>query len=316
MLLQLELECLDVYKRKVDQAAKSKARLLKGLADANVELSSLLSALGEKSFVGIPEKSTGTINEQLTAIAPVLEQLSLKKLDEFQSRLQGGPVVDLERWWLSSDQSRLEAVARLPGTDMRCADRVLNHHCCRRVKGTCMGLVLEEFIIFIGSDLFFRITLGTLSEAKISQQTNSTASTTACWRSTAQSVFKAQTNMDLNLLTNRGSTEDLSGSSLSTDRSIAILYQMMEEDDGIPTQWLTSSVLCESGIVERDLQGQKPTTDEQDKLAQLSLGNFSGNTSQPLPRHPDHEETYNHEVLPSPPCKRVELSSSEGKGRT
>ncbi|THG14253.1 hypothetical protein TEA_018132 [Camellia sinensis var. sinensis] len=133
MLLQLELECLDVYKRKVDQAAKSRARLLKGLADANVELSSLLSALGEKSFVGIPEKSTGTINEQLTAIAPVLEQLwkqkeerikeffdvqsqiqkicgeiagtyeqvgshvvdeadlSLKKLDEFQSRLQGIP---------------------------------------------------------------------------------------------------------------------------------------------------------------------------------------------------------------------------------
>ncbi|KAL7186625.1 hypothetical protein ACSBR2_028370 [Camellia fascicularis] len=130
MLLQLELECLDVYKRKVDQAAKSRARLLKALADANVELSSLLSALGEKSFVGIPEKSTGTISEQLTAIAPVLEQLwkqkeerikeffdvqsqiqkicgeiagtyeqvgshvvdeadlSLKKLDEFQSRLQ------------------------------------------------------------------------------------------------------------------------------------------------------------------------------------------------------------------------------------
>ncbi|XP_028070472.1 65-kDa microtubule-associated protein 2-like [Camellia sinensis] len=142
MLLQLELECLDVYKRKVDQAAKSRARLLKGLADANVELSSLLSALGEKSFVGIPEKSTGTINEQLTAIAPVLEQLwkqkeerikeffdvqsqiqkicgeiagtyeqvgshvvdeadlSLKKLDEFQSRLQGGEW-GITKWYQS-----------------------------------------------------------------------------------------------------------------------------------------------------------------------------------------------------------------------
>ncbi|CAL5386769.1 unnamed protein product [Camellia sinensis] len=31
---------------------------------------------------------------------------------------------------------------------------------------------------------------------------------------------------------------------------------------------------------------------------------------------PDHEETYNHEVLPSPPCEKAELSSSEGKGRT
>ncbi|GMP65211.1 hypothetical protein CsSME_00026114 [Camellia sinensis var. sinensis] len=91
MLLQLELECLDVYKRKVDQAAKSRARLLKGLADANVELSSLLSALGEKSF---PEKSTGTINEQLTAIAPVLEQLwkqkeeRIKEFFDVQSQIQ------------------------------------------------------------------------------------------------------------------------------------------------------------------------------------------------------------------------------------
>ncbi|CAL5388818.1 unnamed protein product [Camellia sinensis] len=31
---------------------------------------------------------------------------------------------------------------------------------------------------------------------------------------------------------------------------------------------------------------------------------------------PDHEETYNHEVLPSPPCKRAEFSFSEGIGRT
>ncbi|CAL5334138.1 unnamed protein product [Camellia sinensis] len=157
--------------------------------------------------------------------------------------------------------------------------------------------------------------------------------------------------MDLNLLPNRGLAEDLPSSSLSTDRSIAILYQMTEEDDGIPTRWLTSFVPRESGIVDRDLQGnrnfdsiknetkkgrvwkqwfqsfscsvclgvlqdQKPTTDEQDKLTQLSLGNFARNTSQPLPRLPDHEETYNHEVLQSPPCKRAELSSSEGKGRT
>ena len=53
MLLQLEQECLDVYKRKVDQAVKSRAHLLQALADAKVELSSLLSALGEKNFVGI-----------------------------------------------------------------------------------------------------------------------------------------------------------------------------------------------------------------------------------------------------------------------
>ena len=53
MLLQLEQECLDVYKRKVDQAAKSRAQLLQALADANVGLSGLQSALGERTFVGI-----------------------------------------------------------------------------------------------------------------------------------------------------------------------------------------------------------------------------------------------------------------------
>ena len=53
MLLQLEQECLDVYRRKVDQAAKSRAQMLQSLADANVELSSLLCAIGEKGSVGI-----------------------------------------------------------------------------------------------------------------------------------------------------------------------------------------------------------------------------------------------------------------------
>ncbi|KAK9133135.1 hypothetical protein Scep_012663 [Stephania cephalantha] len=78
MLLQLEQECLDVYKRKVDQAAKSRAHLLQALADANSELSNLVLALGEKTFV-VPDKSAGTIKEQLAAITPELEQLWKKK---------------------------------------------------------------------------------------------------------------------------------------------------------------------------------------------------------------------------------------------
>lgn len=57
MLIQLEQECLDVYKRKVDLAVKSRAHLLQALADAKVELSSLFSALGEKTFIGIVSNS-------------------------------------------------------------------------------------------------------------------------------------------------------------------------------------------------------------------------------------------------------------------
>ncbi|CAL2254825.1 unnamed protein product [Prunus armeniaca] len=94
MLLQLEQECLDVYKRKVELAAKSRAQLLQALSDAKLELSSLVSALGEKSFVGVPEKTSGTIKEQLAAIAPVLEQLwkqkedRVKEFSDVQSQIQ------------------------------------------------------------------------------------------------------------------------------------------------------------------------------------------------------------------------------------
>ncbi|KAL0406962.1 UNVERIFIED_CONTAM: microtubule-associated protein 1 [Sesamum latifolium] len=86
MLLQLEQECLDVYKRKVDHAVKSRAHLLQTLADARVELTNLLSALGEKTYVGIPEKTSGTIKEQLAAIAPALEKL-WKQKDDRSERL-------------------------------------------------------------------------------------------------------------------------------------------------------------------------------------------------------------------------------------
>ncbi|KAI4306154.1 hypothetical protein L6164_029455 [Bauhinia variegata] len=94
MLLQLEQECLDVYKRKVEQAAKSRAQLLQALSDAKLEFSSLQSALGEKSFAGIPEKTYGTIKEQLADIAPILEQLwkqkeeRIKEFSDVQSQIQ------------------------------------------------------------------------------------------------------------------------------------------------------------------------------------------------------------------------------------
>ncbi|KAK1430929.1 hypothetical protein QVD17_14058 [Tagetes erecta] len=78
-LVQLEQECLNVYKRKVDQAAKSKEHLLQTLEDAKLEFANLLRSLGEKSSVNIPEKTSGTIKEQLAAIAPALEQLWKKK---------------------------------------------------------------------------------------------------------------------------------------------------------------------------------------------------------------------------------------------
>ncbi|PPD93656.1 hypothetical protein GOBAR_DD09405 [Gossypium barbadense] len=95
MLLLIEQECLDVYKRKVEQAAKSRAELLVTLSDAKLELSTLVSALGDKIFLGVDTvKASGTIKEQLAAIAPALEQLwkqkeeRVKEFSDVQSQIQ------------------------------------------------------------------------------------------------------------------------------------------------------------------------------------------------------------------------------------
>ena len=47
MLLQLEQECLDIYRRKVEKTKKHRADLCQTLNEAETEVSSLVSALGE-----------------------------------------------------------------------------------------------------------------------------------------------------------------------------------------------------------------------------------------------------------------------------
>lgn len=50
MLLQLEQECLEVYRRKVDNASHNRARLHQILANAEGEFAALFSALGEPTL--------------------------------------------------------------------------------------------------------------------------------------------------------------------------------------------------------------------------------------------------------------------------
>jgi hypothetical protein len=47
MLLELEQECLEVYRRKVDQANRSRAQLRKAIAEGEAELAGICSAMGE-----------------------------------------------------------------------------------------------------------------------------------------------------------------------------------------------------------------------------------------------------------------------------
>lgn len=48
MLLELERECMEVYRRKVDVANRCRAQLRQAIADAEAELASVCSAMGER----------------------------------------------------------------------------------------------------------------------------------------------------------------------------------------------------------------------------------------------------------------------------
>ncbi|KAM7511851.1 hypothetical protein LguiB_010726 [Lonicera macranthoides] len=84
MLLQLEQECLDIYRRKVEKTRKYKAELHQSLAEAEAEIANLISGLGERASFPRYEKKKGTLKEQMSAINPLLEDLRLKKQERIK----------------------------------------------------------------------------------------------------------------------------------------------------------------------------------------------------------------------------------------
>ncbi|PON83784.1 Microtubule-associated protein, MAP65/Ase1/PRC [Trema orientale] len=81
MLLELERECLEVYQRKVDEAANAKARLHQSVAAKEAELATLMAALGELNIHSPiqTEKRSKSLKVKLASVAPLVEDLKLKK---------------------------------------------------------------------------------------------------------------------------------------------------------------------------------------------------------------------------------------------
>ncbi|XVF24526.1 hypothetical protein REPUB_Repub13aG0135800 [Reevesia pubescens] len=77
MLLELEQECLDIYRIKVEITRKYKADLHHSLAQSESQIANLLSSLGEHSFSF--SRGKGTLKQQISSVRPVLEDLRSKK---------------------------------------------------------------------------------------------------------------------------------------------------------------------------------------------------------------------------------------------
>lgn len=48
MLFELEQECLEVYRRKLDKANQSRAQLRQEIADSEAKLTAICAAMGER----------------------------------------------------------------------------------------------------------------------------------------------------------------------------------------------------------------------------------------------------------------------------
>ncbi|KAK9115891.1 hypothetical protein Sjap_014838 [Stephania japonica] len=86
MLVELERECLGVYRRKVEEASTAKARFHQSLAAREAELATLVAALGEHSLHS-PVKSQKrmlSLKEQLASITPLVEDLRTKKKERLK----------------------------------------------------------------------------------------------------------------------------------------------------------------------------------------------------------------------------------------
>ncbi|PON59969.1 Microtubule-associated protein, MAP65/Ase1/PRC [Trema orientale] len=82
MLLELEQECLEVYRRKVDQANRCRAQLRQAIADAEAELAAICSAMGERPVhIRQSDQSVGSLKEELRKILPQLEEMRKRKSD-------------------------------------------------------------------------------------------------------------------------------------------------------------------------------------------------------------------------------------------
>lgn len=81
MLMDLERECLEVYRRKVDEAANTKARLHQSIATKEAELATLMAALGELNIHPMmrSEKKATALKDQLMLVTPLVEDLKLKR---------------------------------------------------------------------------------------------------------------------------------------------------------------------------------------------------------------------------------------------
>ncbi|CAN6320769.1 unnamed protein product [Urochloa humidicola] len=115
MFLELETECMRVYRRKVDSANAERAQLRQSLMAKEAELKALVASVGESTTqFKVDEKHT-SLKDQLAAVTPLLEELRAKKEERIKQ--------------ISNVQSQIEKIkAQISDHSYQNNDGSVKHH--------------------------------------------------------------------------------------------------------------------------------------------------------------------------------------------
>ncbi|GJY68613.1 65-kDa microtubule-associated protein 3-like protein [Tanacetum coccineum] len=90
MLYELEQECLEAYRRKVDQASSVRAQLKQAVADSEAKLGHICASLGERCLP-MKQSEPSSLKKELAAILPQLDMMQKRKTER---KLQFKEIID------------------------------------------------------------------------------------------------------------------------------------------------------------------------------------------------------------------------------
>ncbi|CAN6224640.1 unnamed protein product [Urochloa humidicola] len=128
VLLDIERECFEVYRRKVDDANRTRVQLHQSVAAKEAEVASLMATLGEHKLYMKKEKGVVSLKEQLAAVVPILENLRCKKEERIKQfsdiRLQ----IEKIRYELSEYNDQGDNTSSLAADEQDLSTRKLNSY--------------------------------------------------------------------------------------------------------------------------------------------------------------------------------------------
>ncbi|KAL7147545.1 hypothetical protein ABFS83_06G114500 [Erythranthe nasuta] len=82
ILLEIEQECSEVFRKKVDHANRSRAQLRQAIADTEAELATICSAMGERPVhIRQSDQSSESLKAELRAILPQTEEMRKRRTE-------------------------------------------------------------------------------------------------------------------------------------------------------------------------------------------------------------------------------------------